>query len=112
MYEGMTHSTHSPLRVEFLVQEEQMNYKYSKETVTHSAMTNNWAGTTRSGLLPPLKHKLHKTVQNLPVIPPISGKLDRSDTTEDLSEAANKPEDQDSPEERDVRYIFGYYVTF
>jgi hypothetical protein len=102
MYEGAMYSAHSPLKVEYLVQEERVNYKYSKETVTHSAMTNNWAGTTRSGLLPPLKQKIHQTVQNLPVIPPISGKLDRSNTTEDLSEGANKPEDQDNPDERAV----------
>ena len=89
------YSAHSPLKVEYLVQEERIRYNYSKETVTHTAMTNNWAGTTRTGLLPPLKHKLHKTVQNLPVIPPISGKLSRSNTTEDLSESANKPEDDD-----------------
>ena len=93
---------HSPLKVEYLVQEERINYNFSKETVTHSAMTNNWAGTTRSGLLPPLKHKIHKTVQNLPVIPPISGKLERSNTAENLSESANKPDEEDNEDETSV----------
>ena len=107
MYDGManSYSANSPLRVEFLVQEERIKYNYSKEShsVTHSAMTNNWAGTARTGLLPPLKHKIHQTVQNLPVIPPISGKLDRSDTTEDLSDPANKPEEDENTDEGAVR---------
>ena len=99
MYEGSMINTSSPIKVEYLVQEERIKYHYSKETVTHTAMTNNWAGTTRSGLLPPLKHKIHKTVQNLPVIPPISGKLDRSDTNEDLSEPADNHEHEENSSE-------------